>query len=31
MGLQLVVLNETLPADFTFEWFLPRVNTNVSL
>lgn len=31
VGFQLVVLDETLPADFTFERSLARVNTNVSL
>lgn len=31
MGFQLVVLDETLPADFTFERSLACVNTNVSL
>lgn len=31
VGFQPVVLNETLPADFTFERFFTCVNTNVSL
>lgn len=31
VGFQLVVLNETLPADFTFERFLACVNTHVPL
>ena len=31
VGFQLVVLNETLPADLTFERSLACVNTNVPL
>lgn len=31
VGFQLVVLNETLPTDWTFEGFFPCVDTNMSL